>query len=53
MIADDDHTLYSDAGSIYSKSNASTSSFLSYTANDELPPLYVPNPLEAAKKGAT
>ncbi|KAB5547417.1 hypothetical protein GE09DRAFT_210245 [Coniochaeta sp. 2T2.1] len=42
MVADDDHTLCSDAGSIYSESNASTSSFVSYTAYDELPPFRLP-----------
>jgi hypothetical protein len=41
MVSDDDYTLYSDSGSVYSRSNASNSSFVSYDAYDELPPLYV------------
>lgn len=41
LASDDDYTLYSDTGSIYSRSNVSTSSFASYTVHDELPALYV------------
>jgi len=41
MGSDDDYTLYSDTGSIYSNSNASTSSFMPYRGYDKLPPLYV------------
>lgn len=40
-MSDDDYTLYSDSGSVYSRSNASTRSFVSYNAHNELPPLYV------------
>ncbi|OIW30202.1 hypothetical protein CONLIGDRAFT_359284 [Coniochaeta ligniaria NRRL 30616] len=43
LVSDDDFTLYSsDTGSVYSRSNASTSSFVSYSAHDELPPFRLP-----------
>lgn len=41
LASDDDYTLYSDTGSIYSRSNVSTSSFASYNVHDKLPALYV------------
>ncbi|KAH8908502.1 hypothetical protein BR93DRAFT_925618 [Coniochaeta sp. PMI_546] len=42
LVSDDDYTLYSDSGSVYSRSNASTRSFVSYNAHNELPPFRLP-----------